>query len=299
MQEVPFLGVGLSFRKELKEGILANPDRVDFLELIADQYVDQPPFRELEANELAQKFPLVIHGVDLSIGTDYPVDTDYLKKIRKLADSTQAKWVSDHLSLTRVPGNRLGQLTPLPFSEETVKLVTRHVQDVQEILACPFLLENITYYFVVPPSTMTEAQFVTEIVRDSGCWLLLDLTNLLNNAVNHKYDAFEFLDQIPLDRVVQIHLAGSSYSRKLWLDTHNRPVPADVLKLLEYAAPKMPMLKAVNIERDQDFPAIEELFAELDRVRQILARNRVPNNFATATVSPAPEISLDSTRCNP
>jgi uncharacterized protein (UPF0276 family) len=283
LNEIPFLGAGLGFRKELKEGILANPERVDFLELILDQYINKPPFKEQEACELARRFPLVIHGVDLSIGTDCAPDLTYLDHMQRLAELVDAKWVSDHLSITRVPGNTLGQLTPLSFNENLVDIVVRHIDTITKVIKRPFLVENISYYFTIPPTTLSEAEFITRVAENSGCYLLLDLTNLLNNSTNNGYDPFEFLDQIPLDRVVQIHLAGSSYHRNLWLDTHNRPVPPSVFELLQYAAPRMPQLKGVLIERDQDFPPIDELFGELDRAREILAEHSPPARDANLT----------------
>ncbi len=273
LNDIPVLGVGLSFRTELKAGILASPHRVDFLELIADQYIDKPLFKDQEARELSAQFPVVLHGVDLSIGTDCPVDEEYVNKLRVMADAIRPRWISDHLCFTRIPGNSLGQLTPLSFNEEVVEFVVQHIKQVNKRLNCPFLIENISYYFTAPPTTMTEAEFISNIAEQSDCGLLLDLTNLLNNSINHGYDPIEFLNQIPLDRVVQIHLAGGTYAGKLLLDTHNRPVPSDVLDMLAYAAPKMTRLRGVNIERDGDFPPIEELFAELDYVRTILAAN--------------------------
>ena len=276
LDDIPFLGAGLSFRKELKEGILSAPHRVDFLELIADQYINKPLFKAEEARHLSQTFPVIVHGVDLSIGTDCPLDEEYFDKMTAVAEMVDAKWISDHLSLTRVPGGLLGQLTPLAFNENMVKIVVQHVESIVRRLDRPFLLENISYYFSIPPATLTEAEFISRVIDDSGCWLLLDLTNLLNNAVNNNYDPREFLDRIPLDRVVQIHLAGSTYMKNLWLDTHSRPVPPTVFDLLRYAAPKMPQLKGVNIERDQDFPPIEEIFSELDTVREILAECSAP-----------------------
>ncbi len=273
---LPFLGAGLSFRKELKADILANSECFDLLELIADQYIDKPSFRTAEASELAKQFPLILHGVDLSIGTDCPLDTDYLKKMCDVADLIDAKWVSDHLSFTRIPGNRLGQLTPLPFTDGMIKTVVAHVKEIKNLVGRPFLLENISYYFVVPESSMSEATFLSRVVTESDCFLLLDLTNLLNNSMNNAYDPIDFLEQIPLDRVVQIHLAGSTQVRKMWIDSHSRPVPEGVFHLLEYAVPKMPLLRGIIIERDQDFPSIDEITSDLSRVRQILKRNWIP-----------------------
>lgn len=271
LNEIPFLGAGLGFRREIKEEILSAADRIGFLELIADQYIDKPLVREQEAAELSQKFPVVLHGVDLSVGTDCPIDRAYLQGLRRVAEMVRPKWVSDHLCFTRVPGNSLGQLTPLSFHEEVVDIVVSHVRQVAEAFDCPFLLENISYYFVVPPSTMTEAEFITRVVRESGCWLLLDIANIRNNAVNNNYDPYEFIDRIPLDRVVQVHLAGSTYLKGVMIDSHSQPVSPEVFDLLRYAAPRMPALKGVLVERDQNFPPAEELFAELDKVREVLA----------------------------
>ena len=271
LDKVPFLGVGLSFRRELKDEILSSSDRIDFLELIADQYIDKPLIREQEAGELSEQFPLILHGVDFSIGTASEVDQVYLEKFHRAASFAKPKWVSDHLCFTGVPGNSLGQLTPLPYTEETVEIVARNIRTIANTFNCPFLIENISYYFLVPPSVLTEAEFITHVVNEAGCWLLLDLANVRNNAVNNNYDPYKFLDEIPLDRVVQIHLAGGYYKRGLLLDSHSDPIHPEVFDMLRYATPKMTELRGINIERDQNFPPLSELLAELDQVREILA----------------------------
>lgn len=276
LEEIPFLGAGLGFRRVLKDEILASRGKIDFLEIISDQYIDRPLIKEEEAVELAQKFPVVLHGVDLSIGTDCPIDDDYLKKIHHVARLTKPKWVSDHLCFTGVPGHSLGQLTPLPFTDNTVRIVVEHIKQISATFDCPFLVENISYYFLISPTTMSEAEFITRVVGESGCGLLLDLANVRNNAINNNYDPIKFLDQIPLDRVVQIHLAGSSFNRGLMIDTHSHPVDREVFEMLRYTAPKMPMLKGVIVERDQNYPPFEELLAELDQIRDILASDWKP-----------------------
>lgn len=278
LEDCPLKGAGLSFRQELKEGILAAPHRVDLLELISDQYIDKSPLKEKEAESLARDFPIVLHGVELSIGTDCQINDEYLKKLHRLADAVNPLWVSDHLCFTGVPGSNLAQLTPIAFTERMVKTVSRKIKQVAATFDCPFLLENISYYFLVPPSEMSEAEFITNVVHESDCWLLLDLANLLNNATNHQYDPFEFLDRIPLERVVQIHLAGGSYKKNLLLDTHSHPIHAEEFDMLRYAAPRMPMLRGVIIERDQNFPPIEELFAEVDSIRDCLANHWMPHH---------------------
>lgn len=271
LNNIPYLGVGLGYRKELRKGILANRDQIDLLELIADQYINMPPIRLRDAQELSRQFPIALHGVDLSIGTDFPIDREYLNALHHISKTIKPHWVSDHLCFTRTPELSLGQLTPLPFNEDTVKAVVKKIKLVASAFDCPFLIENISYIFSVPLSTMTEAEFISQIVDKSKCWLLLDLTNLYNNAQNHNYDPYEFLDQIPLDRVIQLHLAGGSYIGNLLIDTHSHPVHLEVFRLLSYAAPKMSNLKGVIIERDQNFPEIIELLDELKQIRGLLS----------------------------
>ncbi|MFH9355123.1 DUF692 domain-containing protein [Kitasatospora sp. NPDC017646] len=271
MREPSVLGVGLGYRQELREAILDAADSIDFLELITDQYIDMPPHKAVEARELADRFPVLLHGVDLSLGTDQPPDTEYVKKIQRLVERIDPEWVSDHLCFTQVPGLNLGQLTPLAFTPETAEIAARNIRLVAQELDRPFAVENISYYFRVPWSTMSEAEFIAEVVTRADCYLLLDLTNVLNNATNLGFDAADFLDRIPLERVLQIHLAGGYWQDGVLLDTHSHPVPAQILELLLDFVPRMPALKAVMIERDQNFPPPAELLAELDGVRQALA----------------------------
>jgi uncharacterized protein len=270
IDDIPFLGVGLGFRRQIKGDILSAPERIDFLELIADQFIDRPRSVEQEAKKLAEKFPVVLHGVGLSLGTDCGVASDYLEKVRRVANLFNPYWVSDHICFTGVPDNDLGQLTPLAFNETNVNIMVKHIKQVAAVFDCPFLVENISYIFSVPPATMTEAEFITRIIKEADSWLLLDLANLENNAINHNYDPFEFLDQIPLDRVIQLHLAGSHFRQGLLVDSHSHPVRPKVIELLRYAMPRMPMLKGAIIERDQNFPPIEELFTEVEMIREVI-----------------------------
>src|ERR1044072_7094374 len=224
LSEVPYLGAGLGYRKELKQGIVSGAEQIDFLELISDQFIDKPPIVEQQGRLLAEQFPLVLHGVDLSLGTDCPIDAEYVAKLRHLADIINPKWISDHLCFTRIPGASLAQLTPLAFTDASADVAIRNIKQMVATFDCPFLVENISYYFLIPLSTMTEAEFITRVIRESGGWLLLDLDNVLNNATNNHYDPFEFLDQIPLDRVVQLHLAGGGYRKNVLLDNHSHAV---------------------------------------------------------------------------
>lgn len=279
IEQVPFLGVGIGFREALKEQIFSYASHIDFLELMTDHYIDMPPHKHQEVIELSEKFPLVLHGVELSIGSDCSVDQDYLQKMHQVAQWSHAKWISDHLCFTRLPTLNIGQLTPLSFNKKIADLVVSKTREVVSTFQCPFLLENISYYFLVPPFEMTEAEFINKVIRESGCWMLLDLTNVQNNAVNNDYDSFDFLDKMPLDRVVQIHLAGGYYHREILLDTHSHPVPQEVLEMLEYIAPRLSNLKGVLIERDQEFPPFEDLVEEMEKVRKLLKTKWFPLHY--------------------
>ena len=284
---LPFLGVGLGYRGELRRDILANQSEIDFLELMLEHFIDMPPERVRDAKFLAERFGIVVHGLELSIGTVEPLRLEYLARMRDLVNETGAYWASDHLCMTSVPGRAIGNLTPLPLDRELVKFVSAKCREVVCSLPVPFLLENISVLFRPGPNQVTEQEYVTQVLDASGAFLLLDLTNVFNNAVNEGFDARDYLDSLPLDRVIQIHLAGGYVSNGVLLDTHSAPVPAEVFELLRYTAPGMPLLRAVMIERDQDFPRFDDLLAELDTTRQILGACWAPH-FASR-LSGAPD----------
>lgn len=274
--DVPVLGFGVSYRQELREEILARPGTVDFLELISDHYADMPKYRLDEARDLAACFPIVLHGVEMSIGTESGVDDSYLSEVRRISEVLDPVWVSDHLCFTKVPGLNIGQLTPLSFSKETAAIASKHIRRVAAAFDIPFLVENISYYFRVPSASMSEAEFITSVVESSDAWLLLDLTNVHNNAINNGYDAYEFLDSIPLERVMQLHLAGGYYYRDVLLDTHSHAVPVEVFDMLSHVASRLPNLKGVCVERDQNFPPLDDILGELAQARLILGQAGSP-----------------------
>ncbi|TNM32983.1 DUF692 domain-containing protein [Streptomyces sedi] len=267
--------MGLGYRRELHDGILAHRDGIGWLEIVTDQFLNDPDNPLLET--LRESFVLVAHGLEMSIGSRAPLDEEYLAAVAAVADAVDAPWVSDHLCFTREEGVALHNLTPVFRTPEHAELVAARVRAVEERLGRPFLVENISYY-VDPPSEMTEPEFLTAVMERSGCGMLLDLNNVTVNAANHGFDPYAYLDALPLERVGQIHLAGNTPEGVLLAgptgmetDRHDGPVGEDVFALLAYVADRVD-LPAVMIERDQNFPEdFGEIADELRRTREVLA----------------------------
>lgn len=265
---LPALGVGLGYRRELDAAIMANQESIDCLEIITENFLRTPVGGPLE--QLRDRFAVVPHGVEMSIGTEGPLDTGYLDDLAELVARVRAPWCSDHLSFTRAGGVSIGQLTPLVRTRALADRIADKARQVQQRAGTAFLLENITYHLDFP-AELSEAEFITRVVERAGCGLLLDLTNVYVNATNHGYDPFAFLDAIPLERVVQLHLAGGYRSDGTLIDSHSAPVPAEVWQLLDYVAGRMPAARCLILERDQEFPDdFGELTADLRRARAAL-----------------------------
>ena len=264
--------VGLGHRLELDAGIRANASSIDCLEIISDHYLHVPPERRERLLALAQEFPLLPHGIEMSIGTVGPVDDQYLDHLARLVADINGPWASDHLAFTRAGGVALGQLTPLVRTRETAREIAAKAQHVQDVIGVPFLLENITYY-VDFASELSEAEFIAEIMENCSCGLLLDVTNVYINSINHSFDAAQFLATIPLERVVQIHLAGGEWHEDTLMDSHSASVHEEAWELLGEVVSQTPSLRAVTIERDDDYPVdFQELLAEVTRARSVVAR---------------------------
>ncbi|MFF4323456.1 DUF692 family multinuclear iron-containing protein [Streptomyces sp. NPDC001568] len=279
LADLPYLGSGLGYRTEISAEIDACPEAADWLEIITEHYLDAPPDARESLRQLRRHHRLVPHGLELSLGAPEEPATGYVDALAALVAEIDAPWFSDHLCFTRAGGISLGTLVPLPRLRGIAADVGRRAQRVQDAVGVPLLLENITYYLDLP-SPLTEAQFITEVMEHCDCGLLLDLTNLDINSRNHGYDAEQFLGTIPLERVVQVHLAGGTEGDEdhMATDTHSAPVPEAVWHLLGRLVNRTPSVRATLVERDQDFPDdFGELSAELSRARGILnAAGAVP-----------------------
>ncbi|MFC4016003.1 DUF692 domain-containing protein [Nonomuraea purpurea] len=267
--DLPELGSGLGYRAQLDEAIAAHADRIDWLEVISEHFMFAPPERREKLRSLAERFPIVPHGIELSVGSPGPLDADYVDALATLVAEVDAPWFSDHLCFTRTDEVALSTLVPLPRTLQVARAVARKARQVQRAVGAPLLLENITDYLGMA-APLTEAQFICEVLEHCECGLLLDLANLDINARNHAFDPVEFLENIPLERVVQVHLAGGIEDGPLAIDSHSTPVPPGVWALLRELRARAPV-RASLLERDQDFPDdFGTLLADINRARAVL-----------------------------
>lgn len=267
----PFLGFGLGLRVEHFAEILAEPPRVDWFEITSENFMvaGGKPLHHLEY--VRAHYPVAMHGVSLSVGSTDPLDMDYLRALKTLAQRVEPVWISDHLCWTGVGGVNSHDLLPLPYTEEAIAHVCDRVDQVQDVLGREILLENLSSYVEFSASRMPEWQFVAEIARRSGCRLLLDVNNIQVSARNHGFDPLDYLAGIPGDKVWQIHLAGHSDYGDYAIDTHDHDVPAEVWRLYEAAIERFGPVSTM-IERDDHIPPLSELLQELDIARACYQR---------------------------
>ena len=281
IERLPVLGVGLGYRRPLAREIHAHAGEIDFLEIIAEQFVEPTAAERRELARLASRFPLVPHALGLSIGTAEPVPDDYLDGIAAIVREVAPPWWSDHLAMTRVGDVEIGHLAPVPHTRQAIDVVCANVAQVRARVATPLVLENIAHPFVLPAAEMDEARFLSEILRRTDAGLLLDLMNLHANCHNDGTDPYEFLASIPLERVVQVHVIGGHRAGGVVVDSHSHRTPDAVWAMLDHVA-RRTEIKAVLVEWDEQFPAFDVILAELDRARRVLAHARRPVSAAHA-----------------
>lgn len=268
---LPVLGVGIGYRPEIHDSIMERGDLIDWLEVITEHYIQTAREQASRVRELRARFPVIPHGIEMSIGSEGDVDPVYLNAVADLVHSIDAPWFSDHLCFTKAGGVALGQLTPVMHTKKEAAAIGRKARLAQERAGVPFLLENITYYVNVE-AELSECEFIKEVLEQGDCGLLLDLTNVFINSVNHHFDPYDFLAQLPLERVVQVHLAGGEWQGDTMVDSHAHPVHEEVWELLANVLRRAP-LKAILLERDQNFSAdFGELAEDLGRARSMLAK---------------------------
>lgn len=265
------LGFGLGLRTDHYTTILDTHPKIDWFEIISENFLipGGKPFYYLD--KIRERYPIVMHGVSLSIGSTDPLNKDYLQQLKNLSNRINPHWISDHLCWTGVQGHNMHDLLPLPYTEETVNHLVPRIQQVQDFLGKQILLENVSSYVTFKGSTFTEWDFLSAVAKEADCKILLDINNIYVSAFNHGFDPLEYLQGIPVDRVQQFHLAGHSNHETHIIDTHDAPIVDPVFDLYEAALKRFGKI-ATMIERDDNIPPLPELLNELERVKNIYNR---------------------------
>lgn len=272
VNELPKLGFGLGLRSEHYNEILATEPKIDWFEALTENYLgreDSGSGRPLKMLvKIRERFPVVLHGVSLSIGSTDSLNLKYLKRVKELRDIVEPEWISDHLCWTSFGGHNSHDLLPLPYTEEALEHVIERVKQVQDFFGHRILLENVSSYAEFRQGEFTEAEFLREVAVGANCGILLDVNNIFVSAVNHEFNPLDYLKAIPSDRVAQIHLAGHTNKGRYLIDTHDHPVVEPVWDLYAEAIRRFGNV-ATMIEWDDQIPALSRLVEELDKARRV------------------------------
>ena len=265
------LGFGAGLRRPHYVHVLENNPAADWFEVISENFM-VPGGRPIEVLEgVRARYPIVMHGVSMSIGSSDPLDFDYLRELRAAARRFEPAWLSDHLCWTGVGGHNMHDLIPLPHTGEAIRHVAARIRVVQDFLERPFAIENVSSYLTYRDSAIEEWEFLSAIAERADCGILLDINNIFVNAFNHRFDARAYIDAIAPERVVQFHLAGHSDHGAYRLDTHDHPICEEVWALYEYAVRRFGAVPAL-IEWDDNIPAFDVIESALDEARRRAAK---------------------------
>lgn len=262
------LGAGIGLRRPHFSDILETWPAVGWFEVIPENFLQRGGYMADALRRISERYHIVGHGVSLSIGSTDPLNMDLLARLKAFCDQVQSPWYSDHLCFTMVDHVNLNDLIPLPFTREAVKHVAERIRIIQDVLERPFLVENVTYYMAVSKSEMSEAVFITEVLEAADCGLLLDVSNVVLNAGNHGFDAIDFLDSIPLNRVGQLHLGGYEKDGDVLLDTHAKPVSDDTWQFYREVLQRIGRTP-VLVEWDAEIPSLERLLQEAEMAQRL------------------------------
>ena len=289
-------GAGLGYRRDLADDFLnlSSNNAIQFMEVAPENWVKMGGTARYKFDQAAERYPLAVHGLSLSLGGQAPLDRELLKNTKALMTQYNSTFFSEHLSYCECEGH-LYDLLPMPFTEEAVKHVAQRIRYVQDFLGLQISLENTSYYLHSPTSTMNEVEFLNAIAQEADCGIHLDVNNIYVNGVNHGLlDPYVFLDQVDVKRVNYIHIAGhdeehsaaqvvedlegESFNKikgayrhlpELLIDTHGEAVKGTVWDLLEYAYQRLPVIPPTLLERDFNFPPFAELYAEVEHIAQL------------------------------
>jgi uncharacterized protein len=270
---LPDLGIGIGLRTTHYAHLLEHTPAVDWLEVLTENYLYTEGRPLYVLDRLAERYPMVLHGVSLSIGGTDPLDFAYLTQLKALKERVQARWISDHLCWTGFSGHNTHDLLPLPYDYETLQHAIARVRTVQDFLCERILLENPSSYTEFTASTMHEAEFLSTLAREADCGLLLDVNNVYVSAFNHGFSAREYLAMLPRERIAQVHVAGHTHCDTHIIDTHVGPVSDEVWALYELVAQRVPDV-SVLLEWDAEIPPFERVHAEALRARSFQKGSR-------------------------
>jgi uncharacterized protein (UPF0276 family) len=259
-------GFGLGLRPQHYTSLLETRPQVDWLEIISENYMVPGGKPLYYLDRIRERYPLVMHGVSLSIGSTAPLDFAYLAQLKELARRVQPGWISDHLCWTGVGGLNLHDLMPLPYTAEALHHVSARIGQVQDYLGQRIVIENVSSYVTYRSSEMTEWEFIAALTQEADCDLLLDVNNVYVSSINHGFDARLFVDAMPAARVRQLHLAGHSQQGDFLIDTHDSDVPEPVWALYRHTLQRLGAVPTM-IERDGNIPPLAPLLVELEHAR--------------------------------
>ncbi len=279
--DFPSLGFGVGLRSRHYAQVVDQHPPMDWFEVITENFMVEGgrPLQVLDS--VRSRYPIAMHGVSLSVGSVDPLNIGYLKQLSSLARRFEPAWISDHLCWTGVGGRNVHDLLPLPYTEEAVRHVTSRIRQVQENLERRILIENVSSYLEFTCSRLSEWDFLHAVADEADCGILLDINNVFVNAFNHGFDPVHYIDSVPLNRVLQFHLAGHSTHGTYLLDTHDHQISAEVWTLYEHAVARFGPL-ATLIEWDDNLPEFEVLVADAQEARSrcegVLRRKKAPDH---------------------
>jgi len=268
-QQKPYLGFGLGLRTEHYQDILElKPREIDWLEIISENYMVDGGKPLYFLDKIRQDYPMVMHGVSLSIGSTDPLDFDYLARLKQLINRVEPAWFSDHLCWTGVDHKNMHDLLPMPYTEESISHFADRISQVQDYMGRQMLIENLSSYITYKEDAMPEWEFLNAIAEKADCHILLDVNNIYVSSYNHHFDPISYLDGISKDRVWQHHLAGHENNGNLIIDTHDADIIDPVWALYEETAKRFGPVSTM-IERDGNIPPLTDVIAELEHARKI------------------------------
>ncbi len=259
---------GIGYRREISAWLESQPAGVDCLEITAEHFFHGG---EEQLVRLANKFPLFVHGLGLSLGTPGAMDVEHLEQFARVVRMANPDWISDHIAFTRTAEANLGHLNPVPPTREMVKIISDHTREVSERCGKPMLLENITSHIQLA-GDLSEPEFLNQLCERANCGLLLDVTNLFINSRNHGFDALKWLHEIEPRRIVQLHIVGYARAGERYTDSHAQPIQEELIELARAVVDYAPV-QAIILERDEDFPATAELELEIAKLQRIRGGN--------------------------